>query len=137
LVLVLDIDVFQVNRFQDHLDIGLFFFGRFILGGEGVKDELVIPVGVVPGHPDHGILQTDVFEFYLILEKEPVRDLQFQSSGIEQGVLFLVPDQGAFQVQFVEEADVDLFDADFGVEIFGKAFGNLPDDQVLCPFSLY
>jgi len=85
--------------------------------GEIVGDELVVPDGIVALQFDGRVFQADVLELGLILEEPPVGDVDFNGSGIEQSVLFGVLYQGALQDHFIEEREVDFFDADSGMKI--------------------
>ena len=75
-----------------------------------------------------------LYEQELYLKKDGKNTCQYETlqvAGIQQGIFFLVLHQGAFEVHFVEEGEIDVFDADRSVEVFGKFMGDLPDQPVL------
>ena len=74
--------------------------------------------------PDGGVFQTDVLQLCPFFEEPQVCNVDFQGAGIEDGVSVLVFHEDILQHHFVEEGEVDPFDADGGVQLMGQAFGD-------------
>ena len=69
-----DRDVIEFNAVKIEVDVPLLpFCGS--RGAEIVENEFIIPYRIGPVKMNNGILQSDVFEFDLVFEKEPVCDV--------------------------------------------------------------
>ncbi|GGA89517.1 hypothetical protein GCM10011511_10930 [Puia dinghuensis] len=57
-----------------------------------------------------------------VFEEPPVGDVDFYGACEKQGVALVVFDHRAVQQHFVKKGEVDVFNADAGVQVVGEPF---------------
>src|SRR5690348_13631600 len=82
-------------------------------------------------HSDHRVLESNVFEYDVFFEKEPVGDPDTDFSRIQQRILLLVFYQYSLEMHVIEQGKINAVYFDTGMQVFGEAFGNLINDPVL------
>lgn len=83
------------------------------------------------------VLQTDVFQFYLVFEEKPICDIDFDGSGIEEGILFLVFYQHALEEHAIKQGEIYMFDPHPCIEVMGDPVGGLANEEILNGGGLY
>ena len=85
----------------------------------------------------HCILQRDVFEFDLVFEKEPVRDVYVYRSRIKKSVFVPVQYQRSFEEHTIEKSEVYMLDPHCCVEVVRNCFSGLVNEKILNESCLY
>jgi hypothetical protein len=124
-----DRDIIEFDLFEVKVNV-LFLFGRW-RSAEIIENKLVIPNRVSAVEMNGCILQRDIFQFHMILEKEVVGDVHLYSAGIQQRVFKPVLDQRAFEEHTIEQCEVYVADANSCIEVIGELPGHLPDKKIL------
>lgn len=83
------------------------------------------------------VLQTNVFQFYLLFEEKPVCDIDLDGSGVQESVLFLVFHQHAFEKHAIEQREIHMLDPYLGIQVMGDPVGDLANEEILNGGGLY
>ena len=99
--------------------------------GKSVDDESIIPNGVGPAGFDHHIPKTDIADFRLIFQEEPVRQGDAQAANIKEGVFAAVPYQCTLQLDSIEKGNTDVLNTYLRFEHGGEPGRGKPYQPLL------